>query len=80
MNKLVGKVTQVKRLGASYYGNPYHQIAIEDAQGEITIVRTQIDSSINYAINNPEYKEHTHEFRLTRAMRVFDAKCVEVSA
>jgi len=77
MNKLIGKVTRVERLGASMYGNPFFRIAIEDAQGEAHIVRTQIDSSLNYAINNPEYREHTHEFKLTTAMRVFDAKCVE---
>lgn len=71
-----GKVLRVERMGTSRFGNPYFMVAIETATGEVQKWRTQIDSSINYAIDNPEYKERAHAFKLTRAGRIFGATLI----
>ena len=76
MQIITGKITRVEFLKLSYYGNPYHRVAIEDASGEVHILRTQIDSGINYEISNPEYRDQVHEFRLTRDGRIFGSKLV----
>jgi len=81
-NTITGKVTRVERMGLSRYGNPYHRVAIEIESIDGTpaesstpvILRTQIDSGINYAINNPEYRDVVHVFKLTRAGRIYGAE------
>lgn len=71
VNKITGTVERVERLGTSIYGNPYFKVAIVTHEGDVTIVRTQIDSSINYAINNPEFKDKEHTFLATSAFRIY---------
>lgn len=70
-NKITGTIENVERLGTSMYGNPYFKVAIVTPEGDVTIVRTQIDSSINFAINNPEYKMKVHTFLATTAFRIY---------
>jgi hypothetical protein len=73
-NKITGTVEYVERLGTSKYGNPYFKVAVIAVDGEVTVLRTQIDSSINYAISNPEYQENVHTFKLTEACRIYGSE------
>lgn len=73
MNTITGTIERVERLGTSIYGNPYFRVSVVTPEGDVTILRTQIDSSINYTISNPEYRDHTHTFKLTAACRIYGA-------
>lgn len=76
-NTIVGTIERVERLGTSMYGNPYFRVGIVTPEGDVTILRTQIDSMINHGIDNPEYKQHTHTFKLTNACRIYGAERIE---
>jgi hypothetical protein len=73
-NTIVGTIERVERLGTSIYGNPYFRVSIVTETGDVTILRTQIDSSISYAINNTEYRNVLHTFKLTEACRIYGAE------
>lgn len=66
-------VEHVERLGTSMYGNPYYRVYMTTKDGDALTLRTQIDSSINYAIGNPEYRNELHVFKVTEAFRIFGA-------
>lgn len=72
-NEFIGTVERVERLGTSMYGNPYYRVGLVTPEGDVTILRTQIDSGINYAIDNPGYKNEIHVFQLTNACRIYGA-------
>lgn len=65
---VTGRVVDVKRHGHTFYGNPIFSVALNTVPGEW--LRISDNASIVYAINNPEYREHEHEFELTRAGRI----------
>lgn len=65
---VTGKVTNVKRHGATYYGNPIMSIQLDTIPG--AWFRISDNSGIVYEIENREYREVAHVFELTRAGRI----------
>lgn len=63
-------ISWVERLGASKNGNPYFRAHFTDG----TSARTQIDSMINYSIENSENIGVPVLLSLTRAGRIYDIK------
>jgi len=78
-NKVIGRVIEAKRLGATYWGNPVFEVALvqpdwiigEDAE-RLGVGRFRLtnDAMLNYRIANSEYSEYAHVFELTRAGRI----------
>lgn len=69
-NTVTGKVTRVQTVGVSYYGNPTKRIAIEDENGDVTTYLTSRDAMIAYGIDNAEFRDEPHTFKLTKAGRI----------
>lgn len=73
---VTGTVTRVERLGTTVWGNPMHRVEIWDGQESESgyhytdTFRISNDASLNYAINNSEYRDEPHTFVLTRAGRI----------
>lgn len=74
MATITGTIRRVEYIDSSVYGNPYYRVAIETTDGEIELLRTQINAGFNYAINNAEYREGVHEFTLSKAGRITGVK------
>lgn len=71
-----GKVVGTKRTTTSLNGNPAFYVKLSSRHGDEITVRTQTDSMIGYAIENPEYRKHEHVFKLTRTGRLYGAERV----
>lgn len=69
-NAITGKVVSTRRAGTSMMGNPSYDVTIATEAGDIVTLRTSSDSSIAYAITNPEFRDESHTFNLTRAGRI----------
>lgn len=65
-NTVTGIVTHVERLGTTYWGNPMHNVTLDG----ISTFRISDNASLNYAIDNAEYRNTPHVFVLTRAGRI----------
>lgn len=68
----VKTIAHLERLNHSRNGNPAYRIYFTDG----TVVRTETDASIAYAIGNPEFRDVPVEFTVTRAGRVSHAEPV----
>lgn len=85
---ITGRVIYTKRAGTSRYGNPSYDATIRITRIEGTPVevsheslatvtlRTSSNVGIAYGIGNPEYRDHDHEYMLTRAGRITSARRV----
>lgn len=62
------RITSVERLGTSYYGNPYYRVFITD---EPYVLRTSIDSGLNYGITNSSVTAGPVRLHLTKAGRIW---------
>jgi hypothetical protein len=69
-NERIVTIVKVERLGTSVYGNPYYRLHLEDG----TSVRTQINASINFGIENSENLNRPVIITTTKAGRVYDIK------
>lgn len=73
---VTGIVISVKRLGCTVSGNPMHEVTLrvgthsDDNSPMFQTFRISNDASLNYGINNQEYREEPHTFVLTRAHRI----------
>lgn len=74
---ITGKVTGIKRTTSSVNGNPAFFVTIAREDGYEETVRTQTDSMIAYGIENPEYRDERHLFKLTLANRLYGADRLE---
>lgn len=66
------EIVRVERMGVSTYGNPYYRLHLADGSS----VRTQINSMINFSIENSENIGVPVELHFTEAGRVFDVRAV----
>jgi hypothetical protein len=69
-NERIVTIVRVERLGTSVYGNPYFRLHLEDG----TSVRTQINASISYSVENRENLNRPVIISTTKAGRVYDVK------
>lgn len=75
---ITGRVVATRYLRTSSVGNSSYSVAIVDAQGYGEIYDTAANSSLNYSIRNPEYRDNPHTFernargQLTRVLRSDD--------
>lgn len=82
-NTIQDVVTHTKRVGTSTMGNPTYEVEIRDDrnldsdQPLYSLHRTMSNTMLAYAIENPEYRDHVHEFTLTRAGRLRSARRVD---
>lgn len=53
---LVGSVVSCERLSNSRNGNPRYEVTFNDGNW----FKTQVDGSVGYEINNPEWRSGTH--------------------
>lgn len=70
---VTGIVTRVERTGHTVYGNPIMVVSIEGVDaGEYGFGRFRIsdNASLVYAIENPEFRESEHTFKLSAAGRI----------
>lgn len=63
---VTGKVVRVIRHGHTYYGNPIMSITLDNGE----TYRITNNSGIVYAIENRDYRDAAHTFRLTHAGRI----------
>lgn len=63
-----GRVIKTRRHGHTYYGNPIISITLDSHPHEW--FRISDNSMLVYGIENPEYKLHSHDFKLTKAGRI----------
>lgn len=64
---VTGKVTAIKLHGHTIYGNPIVSIQLDhDSQW----YRISDNAGLVYGIENREYREHAHAFKLTKAGRI----------
>lgn len=68
--QVTGTIVKLDRMNGSVNGNPAWRITLDGGE----VLRTQSDSSISYALNNPEFRDVPVTFELTKAGRVFNAK------
>lgn len=68
-NAITGTVEAVHRHGHTCYGNPIMSILINDEWFRIS----DNAAAIVYGIDNPEYRNEPHTFKLTRAGRISHA-------
>lgn len=61
-------INYVERVGTSKYGNPYYRLFLTT---DPFIVRTQIDSALNYGITNTDIHHRPVKLYLTKAGRVY---------
>lgn len=67
----VGPIARVDRMGCSYYGNPYFLVTFASGLR----LRTKIDASINYAVENFTSRDafgKSLTVKVTRSGRIFD--------
>ena len=72
MDTVTGIVVNVTRHGCTIWGNPMHSVELltsSDGDNYRTF-RISNDASLNYGINNAEYRDTPHIFALTRAGRI----------
>lgn len=72
--EITGTVGRTERIGMTYYGNPIYRVYLDavaaDGSDWSGIYRISDNASIVYGIENTEYREEAHTFRLTRAGRL----------
>ena len=69
---IMGKIVASERMNNSRNGNPRYLVAIQECgdsgigyfYGKIVLAYTMPDSSIGYEVDNPEYRETEHVYRL----------------
>lgn len=66
-------IASLERLNASANGNPRFKVTFTNGESALT----QSDASINYAIENPEYRDVPVEFTFTAAGRIKYAEPVK---
>ena len=57
-----GKVTNLKRLPSSVYGNPRWEVTLTDDDGIEHLTATSPNAMLAYAISNAEYRDTAHTF------------------
>ena len=70
---VTGIVIRIERLGCTVWGNPMHEVTLSiptEGFDGIATFRISNDASLNYGINNAEYRDVPHVFVLTRANRI----------
>jgi hypothetical protein len=70
---VTGLVVNVERLGCTAWGNPMHRVTLStptEGFDGVSVFRISNDASLNYGINNSEYRDVPHVFVLTRAGRI----------
>lgn len=67
-NTVVAKVIRTIRQGHTVYGNPIISVVLDT--DPTTPYRISDNASLVYAIENPEFKQQMHVFKLTRAGRI----------
>ena len=72
MFTVTGKVVATKRVGTSTMGNPTFMVTLDNGE----MYRTMSNTSLAYAIENPEYRDRVHVFTLTKAGRIRSAMTV----
>ena len=72
--EITGKVERVERHGHTVYGNPIMSVYIAatsaDGVDQSGLYRISDNASIVYGIANPEYRDESHTFALTRSGRI----------
>ena len=63
-----GRVIKTRCHGLTYYGNPMMSIMLDSHPCEW--FRISDNSGLVYGIDNREYREHSHDFKLTKAGRI----------
>jgi len=66
---LTGTVARVVRHGHTVYGNPIMSLVFDDDEWGVSH-RISDNASMVYEIENPEFREESHTFALTRAGRI----------
>lgn len=72
---ITGRVVAIRYSHHSNSGNASYWVAILDSQGYGEIYQTAANSSLGYAIHNPEFRDNAHTFernargQITRALR-----------
>lgn len=61
-----GTISSLKLLNSSVNGNPRYRVNLEGGAA----MQTQSDASVNYAINNPEYRNVPVVLTTTKAGRI----------
>ena len=69
-------ISSLERLKLSTNGNPRFRVTFTDG----TVAQTQTDSSIAYAIENPEYRGVPVKVSFTAAGRIWDLEPVKGNA
>jgi hypothetical protein len=72
MNTFQSKIKGITRAQSSKYGNPAYFISFENGMR----LRTQTDSSIAYAISNPEFRDALVEVTTNKSGRITHVKVV----
>ena len=67
---ITGTVVATKHAGTSTMGNPSYWVTIITDEGHGEIIRTSSNSGIVYEINNPNFRNESHEFELSKAFRL----------
>jgi hypothetical protein len=67
---LTGKIVYIKSALNSVNANPAYWVTVENAHGERRNLRTQSDAACAYGLEDAEYAEQPHTFRLTNAGRI----------
>lgn len=86
MATVTGRVVRVIRHGHTAYGNPMMSVVLDVSQIDDTpaeriapvTIRIQNNASIVYGIENLEYRDEPHTFRLSRAGRIESLQRCEV--
>lgn len=76
MKQIHAKVEHVERLGSTIDGNPMHRVMLRLPDNTTDTRRISNNAMLNYAINNPEYREEWHTFYLTRAGHIAYARII----
>lgn len=75
---ITGRVLRVIRHGHTVYGNPMMSVVLDVSQADgdpaessaPATVRIQNNASLVYGIENPEFRDEAHTFKLSRAGRI----------
>lgn len=68
---ITGTVSRIIREGHTVYGNPIMRISVRQVNAESPAwFRISDNASMVYEIENPEFREESHTFALTRAGRI----------
>jgi hypothetical protein len=73
--KAVRTIASLERLWLSRVGNPRFQVVFTDG----TAAQTATDASVNYGIENPEYRDVPLEVTFNRAGKIVHLEVIEVA-